>query len=95
MGQQRWLELIKDYYCSINYHLRKAMSLLMHLVEIFEFFRCFAYHLRTNIIEMENVHNEKRSKFTMYNFENEISMRGEECNAPAKKRKKKKGDQLF
>ena len=53
MGRQRWLELIKGYYCSINYHLREAMSLLMHLVGIFEFFKCFAYHLRKNIIEME------------------------------------------
>ena len=33
MGQRRWLELIKGYYCSINYHLRKAMSWLAHLVE--------------------------------------------------------------
>ena len=24
MRQQRWLELIKDYDCSINYHLGKA-----------------------------------------------------------------------
>ena len=33
MGHRRWLKLFKDYDCSINYHLRKAMSLLLRLVE--------------------------------------------------------------
>ena len=31
---------------------------------------------------MDKVHNEKRSKFTMYNFEDEIFIRGDECDAP-------------
>ena len=44
---------------------------------------------------MEKVHNEKRSKFTMYNFEDEISIRGEERNAPAKKKKKRGGGIRF
>ena len=56
MGQRRWLKLFKDYDCSINYHLRKAMSLLLHLVESLRlFFSCFAYNLKENIIDLERL----------------------------------------
>ena len=38
---------------------------------------------------MDKVHNGKRFKFIMYNFEDEISIRGDECNAAAHYIKKK------
>ena len=37
---------------------------------------------------MDKVHKGKRPKFNMYNFVDEIFIRGEECNAPVKKNKK-------
>ena len=56
MGQRRWLKLLKDYDCSINYHLHKAMSLLERLVESLQlFFNYFAYNLKENIIDLKRL----------------------------------------
>ena len=56
MGQQRWLKLFKDYDCSINYHLCKAMSLLVRLIQSLQLlFNCFAYNLKENIINVERL----------------------------------------
>ena len=42
----KWFELFKYYDYIINYHLHKAMSLSVHLVESLQlFFKCSAYHL--------------------------------------------------
>ena len=46
---------------------------------------------------MDEVHSGKRPKFTLHNFEDEIYIRGEECNVPPllKRKKKKKGMSNF
>ena len=39
---------------------------------------------------MDKVHEGKRPKFNVYNFGEKTFIRGEECNTPSKKKKKKK-----
>ena len=49
MRQQRWLELVKDYDCSINYHPSKAIVVADALSrKPSSFFCCFANHSEGN-----------------------------------------------
>ena len=44
---------------------------------------------------MDKVHEGKRPKFNVYNFGEKTFIRGEECNTPSKKKKKKKSGQFL
>ena len=44
---------------------------------------------------MDKVHEGKRPKFNVYNFGEKTFIRGEECNTPSKKKKKKKMWSIF